>query len=91
MFQRMTLSQHQVAVKQPIERIHELSLTESGAHFLSQRGIQSGSPAQGHLIILHSGFIQPQNADIADMVMPTGIDAARYFDVQGPSNCSIDW
>ena len=39
-------------------------------------------PAKRDLIIFHAGPVQTQNADMPDMMMTAGINAARYFDLQ---------
>jgi len=38
--------------------------------------------SEGDLVVLHPCAIQPQNADMADMVMPAGVDTPGNLDLQ---------
>mgnify|MGYP003348593092 CR=1 FL=1 len=49
-------------------------------------GLVAGA-AQRDLVVFHARPVEAQNADMADMVMAAGIDAAGDVDVQPPDQC----
>ena len=55
---------------------------KAGAENLADRGALGGRAAEGDLIELLALLIEAENADMADVVMAAGVDAARDVDLQ---------
>ncbi len=58
------------------------SPAEAGAEDLANRGALGGRAAERDLVELLALLIEAENADMADMVVAAGIDAARDVDLQ---------
>src|SRR5258706_16329527 len=71
-----------IGVDDVLDRIHDPFAIEAGSENLAERGVFRARTAQQDLVILHAFAVDAQNADMADMVMTTGIDATGYFDLQ---------
>src|SRR5690606_25995070 len=57
-------------------------LGEGWAEDLSDVGFAAGAATQGHLVELGTFLVHPENADMADVVVPAGIHAAGNVQVQ---------
>ena len=44
--------------------------------------------AERDLVVLHPRPVEPEDADMADVVVAAGVDAARDLDLQSPISCS---
>src|SRR6218665_1447578 len=62
--------------------IDDAVLAEAGAGDLAQRRIRAFGTAQQQLEVLHTSPIDTQHADMAGVVMPAGVDAARNLELQ---------
>src|SRR5262245_13519003 len=76
------LAQLQVGVDNGLDGANNLIGAEGGADDIAERGILVGAAAEGDLVELLAVLIDAQNADMADMVMAAGIDAAGDLDLQ---------
>src|SRR6185503_20602797 len=57
---------------------------EAGADDGADRGVVLGAAAERDLIELGAFLVDAENTDIAGMVVPAGIDAARHIEAQRP-------
>src|SRR5258705_1039957 len=71
-----------IGVDDVLDRIHDPFAIKAWSENLAERGVLRARTAQQDLVILHAFAVDAQNADMADMVMAAGIDAARDLDLQ---------
>ena len=55
---------------------------EAGADDLADRGVLVARAAERDLVGLLAGALEAENADVADMVVAAGVDAAGDLDLQ---------
>ena len=65
-----------------LDRIHDAFGIEAGTHDFGQTRIFRARAAEQDLVILDAFAVDAQNADMPDMVMAAGIDAAGNLDLQ---------
>src|SRR5688572_4303600 len=72
----------EVDVDDGVDRRDDVVLGERGADDLAERGVILGRAADGHLVEFLPLLVDAQDADMADMVMTAGIDAAGDVEPQ---------
>src|SRR5690606_22641475 len=72
----------QVGFDDGFDRVHDLVGAETPADDLAERGILVCGTAKRHLVKFRSLLLHTENADMADMVVPAGIDAAGDVELQ---------
>src|SRR6185437_5306897 len=77
------LAQPQIDLDQGIDRGRHVVALDRRADDRADRGVVSGIAAQRELIDLIAILIDAQNADMAEVMMAAGIDAAGHLDVEG--------
>src|SRR6266702_8112608 len=76
------LAQSQISFHDVLDDVGNLVELDAGADQIAKRGALVGTAADGDLVDLLAVLLDTENADMADMVMATGIDAAGDVDVQ---------
>src|SRR5258705_3333223 len=71
-----------IGIDHVLDRVDDPFPIEARSENLAERSIFRAGAAEQELIILHAFAVDAQNADMADMVMPAGIDAAGDLDLQ---------
>ena len=77
-----SLPQIQIAVDDALDGIRDLFIGDRGPEQLTQRRVLVGLAAQRDLVEFLAVLFDAEEADMADMMMAAGIDAARDVDVQ---------
>src|SRR5690606_32039353 len=72
----------QIDVGRLLDRVDNAILVEAGAGDLGEAGIFRARSAEQELVVLRALPVDAENADMAGMVVPAGIDAAGDFDLQ---------
>src|SRR6056297_1851406 len=72
----------QIGRDQPLDGRDDLIRGKARTGALTQFSGLRMVAAKRDLVVFHTRPVQPQNADMADMVMAARIDAARYLDLQ---------
>src|SRR5262245_25278010 len=72
----------QVGVDDGLDRAHHFGGAEGRAHDVAERGVLVGAAAERDLIELGAVLVDAEDADVADMVLAAGIDAAGDLDLQ---------
>src|SRR5581483_8729855 len=71
--------------------VGHLCVRHGRAHQGAERGVLVGLAAERDLIKLLAVLLDPKNADVADVVMAAGVDAAGNVDMQPPEvPCEIE-
>src|SRR3989338_635196 len=65
-----------------LDGVHHFVFREGAAHDIADGGLFVRRAAKRHLVIFDALLVDAQDADMADMVVSTGIDAARRVDLQ---------
>ena len=73
----------------PLDRVRHLLGSEAGAQNLADRGILGGVAAKRDLVGFDAALLQAENADMADMVVAAGIDAAGDLDAERSDLCLL--
>src|ERR1041384_3408483 len=81
-FLMLALAQREIDIDDPLDRIGNLVAVDAGAKPLAERGEVAGVAAERDLVILHAGLIEPEDSDMADMMVAAGVDAARNLDAE---------
>src|SRR6478735_6816174 len=76
------LAQRQIGFHDVLDDIGHLVELDAGADQIAERGTLVGAPADGDLVDLLAVLLDAENADMTDMVMAAGVDAAGDVDVQ---------
>src|SRR6266702_403367 len=76
------LAQHQISFHDVLDDVGNLVELDAGADQIAKRGALIGTAADGDLVDLLAILPDAENADMADMMMAAGIDAAGDVDVQ---------
>nr|GFA29209.1 hypothetical protein [Tanacetum cinerariifolium] len=71
-----------INVDQLLDNVRHGVLCEGRTQDFAQAGVATGAAAQRHLIELFAFLVHAQNADMADVVVATGVHAARNIQVQ---------
>ena len=71
-----------IGLDQGFDRVDHLLRTEPGAGDLADRGGLVAGAAEGDLIGLLARALEAENADVADMMVAAGVDAAGNLDLQ---------
>src|SRR6185437_15966248 len=71
-----------VGVHQPFDGVRYVVGNKAGAHRIAQRRALRGVAADGDLVELGALLLDAENADMADIVVAAGIDAARNLDLE---------
>src|SRR5262245_41518101 len=74
--------QIKICIDERFDRTDDFVRGESTAREGADRAIFAGVAAKCDLIGLGAGLFEAENSDVADMVMPAGIDAARNIDFE---------
>jgi hypothetical protein len=74
----------QVDLHQPFDRIRHFCGGEARAEDIAQRSVLGGIAAKRDLVGFLAALLEAENADIADVMMPTGVDAAGNLYAQRP-------
>jgi len=72
-------------VDQALDGGYDLVIGKARTGAIAQSSVFGTIAAKGQLVVLHPRPIEPENADMANMVMPAGVDAARDFDLERPN------
>src|SRR6187402_176743 len=76
------LAQRQIGFHDVLDDVGNLVELDAGADQIAKRGALVGATADGDLVDLLAVLLDAENADMADMVMAAGIDAAGDVDVE---------
>src|SRR3954452_22085435 len=76
------LAQRQIGFHDVLDDVGDLVELDAGPDQIAERGVLVGAAADGDLVDLLAVLLDTENADMADMVMAAGIDAAGDVDVQ---------
>src|SRR3954468_5705051 len=76
------LAQRQIGFHDILDDIGDLVELDARADQIAERGVLVGTAANGDLVDLLAILLDAENADVADMVMSAGVDAAGDVDVQ---------
>ncbi|MNE20201.1 hypothetical protein D3C80_1133100 [compost metagenome] len=71
-----------VDIDQLLDHIRHVVLGKGRTEDLAQAGVTAGAAAEGHLVELFAFLVHPENADVADVVVTTGVHAAGDVQVQ---------
>ena len=66
----------------PFDGGHDCVIGKAGARAFADGGRFGVVAAKRDLVVFHPRAVQPENADMADMVMAAGVDAARDLDLE---------
>ena len=72
----------EIDIEDRLHRIDDALGREGRADDVADAGILVGAAAEGHLIELLAFFVDAENADMADVMMAAGIDAAGNLDAE---------
>src|SRR5690606_15699864 len=72
----------EIGVDHDLDRIGDLAGTEAAADDLTDRGLLVAGTAQRDLVELGALLLHAQYADMADMMVAAGIDAAGDLDLE---------
>src|SRR5262245_38254340 len=72
----------QIGVDDGLDRAHDLRGAERRTHDIADRGVLVGTAAEGDLVELGAMLVDAEDADVADMVVAPGIDAAGDLELQ---------
>src|SRR6056297_3967920 len=72
----------EIGLHDPFDRGKDLIRREAGASAVAKTCCLGVIAAKRDLVILDPGAVEAQNTDMADMVMPARVDAARNLDFQ---------
>src|SRR6202012_673671 len=75
-------AQRQIGLDAVLDHVGDLVVLHARADQRAELALPVGAAADGDLINLLAVLLDAENADMADMVMAAGIDAAGYIDVQ---------
>src|SRR5262249_21000071 len=78
------LAQLEIGGGDILDHVRHLGVGHGRPEQRSELGLLVGPPADGHLVILLAVLLDPEDADVADVVVAAGIDAAGNVDVQAP-------
>src|SRR3954466_13619999 len=76
------LAQRQIGFHDVLDDVGDLVELDAGADQIAECGTLVGAPADGDLVDLLAVLLDAENADMTDMVMAAGVDAAGDVDVQ---------
>src|SRR4051812_15668483 len=76
------LAQRQISFHDVLDDVGDLVELDAGSDQIAQRGTLVGAPADGDLVDLLAVLLDAENADVTDMVMAAGVDAAGDVDVE---------
>src|SRR3954468_21824020 len=76
------LAQRQIGFHDVLDDVGDLVELDTGADQIAECGTLVGAPADGDLVDLLAVLLDAENADMTDMVMAAGVDAAGDVDVQ---------
>src|SRR4051794_22337395 len=76
------LSQGQISFHDVLDDVGDLVELDAGADQIAERGALVGAAADGDLVDLLAVLLDAEDADVTDMVMAAGVDAAGDVDVQ---------
>src|SRR6266568_6752442 len=65
-----------------VDGFRHMLCRQSGAQKFAEREFFGGVAANGDLIRLLAFFLEAENADMGDVMMAAGVDAAGHFDIQ---------
>src|SRR5207247_6060095 len=65
-----------------LDHIGDLAIGNGGTEDRAELGVLAGAAADRHLIILLAVLLDAENADVTDVMMAAGVDAAGNVDVQ---------
>src|SRR5206468_1309821 len=71
-----------VGLDNRFDRLDDVLRTEARADDLADRRLLVPRAAEGDLISLFSGALEAENADMADVMVAAGVDAARDLDLE---------
>src|ERR1700760_3216928 len=75
-------AQREIGLDDVLDHVGDLVVLHAGADQRAELGLFVGAAADGNLIDLLAVLLDAENADMADMVMAAGIDAAGDVDMQ---------
>src|SRR5690606_13019100 len=70
----------EVRLEDGIDRVDDLLAREGRADDLADRGVVAGRATQHQLIGLDALLVDAEHADVADVMVPAGVDAARHLE-----------
>src|SRR3954471_1566238 len=76
------LAQCKIGFDDVLDDVGDLVELDAGADQIAQRGTLVGTAADGDLVDLLTVLLDAENADMTDMVMAAGVDAAGDVDVE---------
>src|SRR3569832_1209340 len=76
------LAHFQIVVHHPLHHVRDLMLAEARPHDVADARVFRARAAELELVVLHALLVDAQDADMARMMMPAGIDAAADLDLQ---------
>src|SRR5581483_940729 len=75
-------AQLEIAIDHLLHRIDDAVGAEARTGDGGERGVLGAGAAQQQLVVLLAALLHAQDADVADMVMAAGVDAARDLDLE---------
>src|SRR5438445_7878881 len=76
------LAQREIGFHDVLDDVGDFVELDAGADQIAKRSAFVGTAADGDLVDLLAVLLDSENADVADMVMAAGVDAAGDVDVQ---------
>src|SRR5262249_26961464 len=80
----LRLALFDVNLQQPRDGIGHFMLGDGGPDDRAERGVRAGGAADGDLVPLLAALIDPEDADVADVMMAAGIHAAGHLEFDFP-------
>ena len=84
------LAQLEIGLDDVLDHVRHLGIRHRRADQRAELGILVGLAADGHLEELLAVLLDAEEADVADVMMAAGIDAAGNVDVQPPEVSARD-
>ena len=75
-------AQLEIGLDDVLDHVDDLRIGQRRARSGADAGVLVGAAAEGDLVELLALLVDAENADMADMVMAAGIDAAGNLDLQ---------
>src|SRR5215470_12010025 len=72
----------QIGVDDGLDRAHDLVGAERRPDDVAERGVLVGAAAEGDLVEFGAVLVDAEDADVADMMVAAGVDAAGNLDLQ---------
>src|SRR5262245_53772295 len=78
----IVVAELQIGIDHRLDRIDDAVGTEARARDRGKRGVFRAGAAKQELIVLLAAFLHAQDADVTDMMVSAGVDAAGNLDLQ---------